>query len=185
MTTEISDKFEIDDYKWTELDRLEQEQYDTDDDYGVVLYRMEQDVPKYGLSDGDLIIIEKNIPDPRTDKLTPDEVKIADKDSRDYLLSAAQEWADNEDDSLVAEYRWGIKELDADEITDPAEYKDECAVMRKDCMYGCNPIDRAYDADTGQDALDWVNRHEPKKGEVYYLSHNEAGAPSHYIVPTQ
>ncbi len=114
---------------------------------------------------------------------------LLDKEERESALKAPDiflddmvwEWANNEDDSTLARYRWFPENIEHNYQED-----DKCRVLVVGVYYGYEQIEWAANK-SGEDiifsspalAQDWID--EQEKG-TYYLKHGEAGRPEYFII---
>lgn len=187
---EITNHFSTADYAEL-VDEISQNcnQYDN---RAIQLHRINSDNAQYanepGVPAGAIVLIEQDYADSHYYLLDADEAAQAIADPADYLRDCAGDWADNSDaDRVLEQLRWGLGSLGDLKVAD--DYAGEVAIIREGSWYGYTPLDWVTEDQPGvwepriftsrADAQAWID--ETQTG-TYYLSHNEAGRPSYYIV---
>lgn len=107
-----------------------------------------------------------------------------DGDYEKLLAQFIGEWVSNEDDPKLEMYCWGRSNPAEDAVDE--DFVGNCKVLVVGCYAGYQPIHWA--ADNNIDPLDFGSAREAqawiddRDNGVYYLSNNEQGRPSYYII---
>ena len=147
----------------------------------VTLYQATDAMP--GVNVGDVILRESDA-DTRDFLLDASEAQTALANPDDFLRACASAWANNVEPWQLERYRWGLNNPYDDAVAD--DFDQPCRIVVKGCYNGYTPYDYAcdntgepVDFDNAAAAQAWIDAHVQG---TYYLSHNEAGRPSYYII---